>query len=106
MSPIRPCASLLLAAALVLDVPGGARAQETAALEPSAALDRGRRLFLRHCASCHGPDATLGASGDITGLPPRIVIAAMRGFEQMPAVTLRESDAAAIAAWLEAHGGG
>ncbi|HBG98272.1 MAG TPA: hypothetical protein DDY29_05935 [Rhodobacteraceae bacterium] len=96
-------AMLALGSAAPACADAAASADETlvgAPADPPAAR-HGRRLYLRHCASCHGPTATLGAGGDITGLPENLVAMAVRGFEQMPAVELTREEIAAITAWLD-----
>jgi mono/diheme cytochrome c family protein len=61
----------------------------------------GEDLFLTYCASCHGEDATMGAPGDIRGLPHATLVRALRGVEEMPEFSFfSDEEVEALAVWL------
>jgi len=68
---------------------------------PAFAEADGRRLYARHCLSCHGATATSGASGDIRGLGEDTMRQALRGMEQMPSFDLTDAELTALTEYLE-----
>lgn len=80
---------------LALTAPQTALAEDTAPTAPA-----GREIFLDLCGSCHGEDATAGASGDIRGLSHPTLIRALNGIEQMPSFDFTDAEIEALAQWL------
>lgn len=74
-----------------------------APLAAEEGAESGKRLFLIHCAACHGEDAASGATGDIRGLSRGTILGALGGVEQMPSFSfLTAPEIDAIATWLGA----
>ena len=80
---------------------------DTLAGPTGAAGGNGEALFQQNCASCHGADATGGATwpGSIVGHPD-IAPIVTNGRGAMPPVALGATDVAAIQAWLTSPTGG